>query len=29
MDFIDLFEPRSGYYVMQKETEDKCIMPIF
>lgn len=26
---IDLFELRSSYYVIQKETKDKCIMPTF
>jgi len=29
MIFVDLFDHRSGYYVMQKEASDICIMPLF
>jgi len=29
MIFIYLFEPWTGYYFMQMDTEDKSIMPIF
>jgi len=29
MFFINLIDPLSGYYVMEKETDEKCIMPMF
>jgi len=29
MIFIDLFDPRSGYYFMQKESGKKYYAPVF